>query len=185
MHDRSEALRSENDVALVACPRCWRNCGREPDSVRKHEQALSTLEDRSGRGRGDARLVVVNRVAASGRPCWAGQDVGWGARIRTWVWRNQNPLPYHLATPQLSYPAARPTTRCFEGAQVRLQGVNAARTKQDCAQVAPENDLGARDPILRPTVSASFEWAEVAHGFPEGAAEQPAFLKPVPAGPRG
>src|SRR5262245_28368704 len=25
---------------------------------------------------------------------------GWGARIRTWVWRNQNPLPYHLATPQ-------------------------------------------------------------------------------------
>src|SRR5258708_3022727 len=25
---------------------------------------------------------------------------GWGARIRTWEWRNQNPLPYHLATPQ-------------------------------------------------------------------------------------
>ncbi len=28
---------------------------------------------------------------------WLG--AGWGARIRTWVWRNQNPLPYHLATP--------------------------------------------------------------------------------------
>src|SRR5262249_49595347 len=26
--------------------------------------------------------------------------VGWGARTRTWEWRNQNPLPYHLATPQ-------------------------------------------------------------------------------------
>jgi hypothetical protein len=25
--------------------------------------------------------------------------LGWGARIRTWEWRNQNPLPYHLATP--------------------------------------------------------------------------------------
>jgi hypothetical protein len=25
---------------------------------------------------------------------------GWGARTRTWEWRNQNPLPYHLATPQ-------------------------------------------------------------------------------------
>ena len=25
---------------------------------------------------------------------------GWGGRIRTSVWRNQNPLPYHLATPQ-------------------------------------------------------------------------------------
>ena len=27
------------------------------------------------------------------------ESVGWGARIRTWEWRNQNPLPYHLATP--------------------------------------------------------------------------------------
>ena len=25
---------------------------------------------------------------------------GWGARIRTWEWRNQNPLPYHLPTRQ-------------------------------------------------------------------------------------
>jgi hypothetical protein len=27
--------------------------------------------------------------------------IGWGARIRTWEWRYQKPLPYHLATPQL------------------------------------------------------------------------------------
>jgi hypothetical protein len=26
--------------------------------------------------------------------------VGWGGRIRTSAWWNQNPLPYHLATPQ-------------------------------------------------------------------------------------
>ena len=25
--------------------------------------------------------------------------LGWGARNRTWEWRNQNPLPYRLATP--------------------------------------------------------------------------------------
>src|SRR5215510_9693452 len=25
--------------------------------------------------------------------------IGWGARIRTWECRNQNPVPYHLATP--------------------------------------------------------------------------------------
>ena len=31
----------------------------------------------------------------------AGFDVyGWGGRIRTSEWRDQNPLPYHLATPQ-------------------------------------------------------------------------------------
>jgi hypothetical protein len=28
--------------------------------------------------------------------------VGWGAWIRTREWRNQNPLPYHLATPQFT-----------------------------------------------------------------------------------
>lgn len=27
---------------------------------------------------------------------------GWGARIRTWECRYQKPVPYHLATPQLS-----------------------------------------------------------------------------------
>jgi hypothetical protein len=27
-------------------------------------------------------------------------NVGWGGRIRTSGWRDQNPLPYHLATPQ-------------------------------------------------------------------------------------
>ena len=36
---------------------------------------------------------------------------GWGARTRTWEWRNQNPLPYHLATPQ-----------CAEGWRVRYSG---------------------------------------------------------------
>ncbi len=32
--------------------------------------------------------------------------LGWGGRIRTSEWRNQNPLPYHLATPQQA--ASRP-----------------------------------------------------------------------------
>ena len=36
-------------------------------------------------------------------------SAGWGARIRTWEWRNQNPLPYHLATPHhaVGLPLAR------------------------------------------------------------------------------
>src|SRR5690606_14376966 len=29
-----------------------------------------------------------------------GLECGWGGRIRTSEWRDQNPLPYHLATPQ-------------------------------------------------------------------------------------
>src|SRR4249920_559985 len=31
---------------------------------------------------------------------WAQALNGWGGRIRTSVWRDQNPLPYRLATPQ-------------------------------------------------------------------------------------
>ena len=38
--------------------------------------------------------------------------VGWGGRIRTSEWRNQNPLPYHLATPQIRIAAGgSPTAR--------------------------------------------------------------------------
>ena len=32
--------------------------------------------------------------------CFSGEKYGWGGRIRTSAWRNQNPLPYRLATPQ-------------------------------------------------------------------------------------
>src|SRR5260370_1157230 len=35
------------------------------------------------------------------------EKTGWGGRIRTSEWRDQNPLPYHLATPQLG---KQPTT---------------------------------------------------------------------------
>jgi hypothetical protein len=28
------------------------------------------------------------------------EEVGWGGWIRTTAWRDQNPLPYRLATPQ-------------------------------------------------------------------------------------
>src|SRR3954453_21504176 len=48
---------------------------------------------------------------------------GWGARTRTWEWRNQNPLPYHLATPQQA-------ARCHHGARTiaaRLGPINGRR----------------------------------------------------------
>jgi hypothetical protein len=35
---------------------------------------------------------------------------GWGAWIRTRGWRNQNPLPYHLATPHRQWLDARDHT---------------------------------------------------------------------------
>jgi hypothetical protein len=49
---------------------------------------------------GDAarNTIAIIGKALSGNE--ADHNIGWGARIRTWEWRNQNPLPYHLATPQ-------------------------------------------------------------------------------------
>ena len=44
---------------------------------------------------------------------------GWGARIRTWEWRNQNPLPYRLATPQRQpRPRAMPRLRPIDARRV-------------------------------------------------------------------
>ena len=39
-------------------------------------------------------------VRRGGRLAAGLANVGWGGRIRTSVWRDQNPLPYRLATPQ-------------------------------------------------------------------------------------
>ena len=36
------------------------------------------------------------------------KETGWGGRDRTSEWRNQNPLPYRLATPQTLPPIAEP-----------------------------------------------------------------------------
>ena len=48
---------------------------------------------------------------------------GWGGRIRTSGWRNQNPLPYHLATPQ-----------CV----ARLKGLGGKRADNSSGSPAPQ-----------------------------------------------
>ena len=49
------------------------------------------------------RAIRQRDTAASAFPrkCRLSGMTGWGGRIRTSGTRNQNPLPYHLATPQL------------------------------------------------------------------------------------
>jgi hypothetical protein len=59
-----------------------------------------------------------------GNSAASSKTAGWGARIRTWEWRNQNPLPYHLATPQC--------LRAGQSTQVRL-GFNAAMAASKAA----------------------------------------------------
>jgi hypothetical protein len=59
--------------------------------------------------------------------------LGWGARIRTWEWRYQKPLPYHLATPQLG---AVPTR--FVGAS--QHALNAIKTQ--CEKLERQHGRG-------------------------------------------
>ena len=68
--------------------------------------------------RGNVAPIFSNRTSPLGTGL-----VGWGARTRTWEWRNQNPLPYHLATPQQA-------ARCHHGARTiaaRLGPINGRR----------------------------------------------------------
>ena len=51
---------------------------------------------------------------------------GWGGRIRTSVWRNQNPLPYRLATPQRA--RRRDSAPPADNQLVRRCGDDAAKT---------------------------------------------------------
>jgi hypothetical protein len=80
-------------------------------------------------------------------------NAGWGARIRTWEWRNQNPLPYHLATPHRmniwrnggrtipAHPApinalARYALREFDGASLRAANaviIRPSAMKSECS----------------------------------------------------
>jgi hypothetical protein len=61
----------------------------------------------------------VDTSPSAGNPYEKTGLAGWGARIRTWEWRNQNPLPYHLATPHFCGAPPRAWARRREGGRAR------------------------------------------------------------------
>src|SRR6185312_10735719 len=53
-----------------------------------------------------ANTIILPADTVPPRVTWStdhhlNRILGWGARDRTWEWRDQNPLPYRLATPQI------------------------------------------------------------------------------------
>ena len=68
-------------------------------SVDGYRRCATTLTTHNC-SRGLFCLRSVTFTSAVQMPLRAG--IGWGGRIRTYEWRDQNPLPYHLATPQNS-----------------------------------------------------------------------------------
>src|SRR5690606_24933948 len=78
----------------TGCARCSSWLGRQDYSALRASPsgpALRAVILACATPRGVARIVLRLR-----RPL----KLGWGARIRTWEWRDQSPLPYRLATPQ-------------------------------------------------------------------------------------
>src|SRR5262249_19347991 len=65
---------------------CWHAAGLDGVCTR-HRRNIAALWP--------ARLKALLSLIT----CFSGEKSGWGGRIRTSAWRNQNPLPYHLATP--------------------------------------------------------------------------------------
>ena len=70
-----------------------RTLGQRPKAVRAPGAASETAPPQ-------LRTAIAARREVATRPIRRKLNFGWGARIRTWEWRNQNPLPYRLATPQ-------------------------------------------------------------------------------------
>ena len=89
-------------------------------------------------------------------------ETGWGGRIRTSEWRDQNPLPYHLATPQLVEKSASRDGRtiqppCDESpsdggncGRRRLQGVPRSRCSKHARTGAGHPAAPGRQQIQHP-----------------------------------
>src|SRR6185369_12246452 len=69
-----------------------RTSGREAALAAPHDPHGSIVGCRSARGHRHGRR------APHRQPRGGGRLTGWGGKNRTFAWRNQNPLPYRLAT---------------------------------------------------------------------------------------
>jgi hypothetical protein len=95
------ALRSQDEAGPLRRLR-QEDAGARPA---RHAQAPRTSAREQAGHRMGSRKLCRTRLrtahAKSDKDVISQQDgAGWGAWIRTRGWRNQNPLPYHLATPQ-------------------------------------------------------------------------------------
>ncbi len=73
------------------------------------------------------------------------ETIGWGGRVRTSEWRNQNPLPYHLATPHRSPGCEDP----------RPSGSSSYGAPDGRASVGAGRESGAQD--LRPPAGVAIQ----------------------------
>ena len=137
-----------NCRAMLPCTKVWRLLQRGADCPRPPVRAAECCGRSAGRSRPPETLIEDPRApqllaptsrltptvsplppfhshSARIRTIKRCYSACWGARIRTWEWRNQNPLPYHLATPQRRL-------ACRRGARTTVQATpirRAVRTR--------------------------------------------------------
>src|SRR5688572_10619092 len=70
---------------------------------------------------------------------------GWGGRIRTSEWRDQNPLPYHLATPQRPNSSSSGDSSSPRATKARHTSGTRAATRS--ASAARENFANTQEPV--------------------------------------
>src|ERR1700689_4089938 len=80
------------------------------------------------------------------------KKVGWGGRIRTSEWRDQNPLPYHLATPQLGKQASfsRSSMLKARGSHSVREPENLQTLAASCASILAQDPWSHRPKTHRP-----------------------------------
>jgi hypothetical protein len=88
-------------------------------------------------------VVVRNPVGRRGMR-------GWGGRIRTSGWRNQNPLPYRLATPQSAAGPERPAEsgRTIVRAPKRRNGLDCDFAPSPKGRAAALSELGGNKTVI-------------------------------------
>ena len=112
--------------------------------IRSGRKNLRHELGRSKRGLGPFRFDI------------SGISVGWGGRIRTSVSRNQNPLPYHLATPQRPWQVNRNATLPATGrpANPRHAGVKIEAYHRREDRIHGYGPVGTRERCAQPRVAA-------------------------------
>ena len=129
----------------------------QTDQIDAGSDAPASGQDSSRRHHFVSRLNISGKTgrfpaASACRPaqgmCARLRKSGWGGRVRTSEWRNQNPLPYHLATPQQGPEASsgrpRETRRNIPASPEGCNRAAAADNRSESAGRRPGSRLRAR-----------------------------------------
>ncbi len=144
-------LRALSFPSGLAPSHCWPSNGSDRNNsgwggriIRRYAPHPSGAAPKAGRypSRRDSTREPLQRDE------WlAPTNDGWGGRIRTSVWRDQNPLPYRLATPQLGNQQSARRLRLEQSPVLQATASHSVRAPKTLRlPAAPRAGSRGRDP---------------------------------------